>query len=143
MQELLNSEQRDGQILIDEKEVELADLRRRLAQLLADYEELTKMKTTLEEEIRTYRRLLEGEGDKDGLKQVVEGIEERARQQTYNAPIGSSSSYTFSIQASSGGGRYAGANAVSSLASSGGSRIAGSAASASSSSIISSTKLRY
>jgi len=143
VQELLNSEQRDGQILIDEKEVELADLRRRLAQLLADYEELTKMKTTLEEEIRTYRRLLEGEGDKDGLKQVVEGIEERARQQTYTAPIGSSSSYSYSIQASSGSGRYTGANAVSSFASSGGSRIAGSAASASSSSIMSSTKLRY
>jgi len=139
VQELLNSEQRDGKILIDEKEAELADLRRRLAQLLADYDELTKMKTTLEEEIRTYRRLLEGEGDRDGLKQVVEGIEERARQQTYTAPI--ASSYSYSIQSSSGGGIYA--SAGSRIAASSGSKIAGSAASASSSSIMSVTKLRY
>ena len=139
IQELLTSEQRDGQVMIEEKETEITELRRKLAQLLADYDELIRMKTTLEEEIRTYRRLLEGEGEKDGLKQVVEGIEERARQQMYTAPVGSSTSYSYSIQSSSGNGKYAGANAISS---SSGYRIAGNAAS-SSSGIVSLTKLKY
>ena len=140
IEELLLSEQRDGQVLIEEKEAEIAELRRRQQQLLADYEELTKMKTTLEEEIRTYRRLLEGDEDKDGLKQVVEGIEERARQQMYTAPIGGGgTSYSFSIQSSSGGGRYlsSGGSYAGNLISSSGSRIAGSSSS------MSATKLKY
>ena len=59
---------------------------------------------------------VEGEGEKEGLKQVVEGIEERARQQMFNAPtgqgFGGTTSYSFSIQSSSGCGRYSAGNTV-------------------------------
>ena len=148
IEELLLTEQKDGKVLIDEKDMEIAELRRRQSELLSDYEELTKMKTTLEEEIHTYRRLLEGDSDKEGLKQVVEGIEERARQQMFNAPAGGhggSMQYSFSIQSTSGGGRYSSANAVSSLMSSGSSesRYRAGAGSNSSMSGINSTKLKY
>lgn len=132
IEELLLTEQKDGQILIDEKEAEIIDLRKRQSQLLADYDDLTKMKTSLEEEIQTYRRLLEGEGEKEGLKQVVEGIEERARQNMFNAAgagYSGGTSYSFSIQSSSGGGRYAAGNTIASLntsrSSTGGSSLAG------------------
>jgi intermediate filament protein if len=137
IEELLMAEQKDGAALISEKDAEIKDLERRHKELVADYDELTRMKTTLEEEIQTYRRLLEGDNDKEGLKQVVEGIEERARAQMFNAPGGGgSTSYSFSIQSSAGGNRYATGNTVASLISSSSSSRAGASTS-------SGSKLKY
>lgn len=110
IEELLATEERDGKAMIGEKDQEIDVLRSKQSSLLADYEELTRMKTTLEEEIQTYRRLLEGDENKEGLKQVVEGIEERARQQMLNSSstgLGlANTSYSFSITSTSGGNRY-------------------------------------
>jgi chromosome segregation ATPase len=107
IQELLSTEQKDGMAMIGEKDQEIKELRDRQNELLRDYDELTKMKTSLENEIDTYRRLLEGDDKKEGLKQVVEGIEERARQNLMNpqAALPGSTSYSFSIQTQSGGNR--------------------------------------
>lgn len=117
IEELLSAEQKEGQTMISDKEHEIAALRDQQLRLMNDYDELTRMKTNLEEEIQTYRRLLEGDGDREGLKQVVEGIEERARQQMLNsssAGLGNSTSYSFSIQSSAGGNRYGGASVANS-----------------------------
>lgn len=46
---------------IDQRERELAEMRGRLHELMADYDELMSSKTSLEFEINTYRRLLESE----------------------------------------------------------------------------------
>lgn len=107
IEELLLTEQKDGHAMISEKDQEIANLRLRQNQLLSDYEELTKMKTSLEAEIDTYRRLLEGDEKREGLKQVVEGIEERARQQLLNpqAALPGTTSYSFSIEKQAGGNR--------------------------------------
>ena len=79
LEEGLVMEEREAANLIKAKDAEIAELRRRQAELLADLDELTKVKTSLEEEILTYRRLLEGEGNTDGLRQLVESIEQRAK----------------------------------------------------------------
>lgn len=46
---------------IDQRERELCDVRAKLHELMADYDELMSSKTSLEFEINTYRRLLESE----------------------------------------------------------------------------------
>lgn len=46
---------------LDQREREIAEIRTRLHELMADYDELMNSKTSLEFEINTYRRLLESE----------------------------------------------------------------------------------
>lgn len=77
IEESLNNEQNKGQSIISEKEKEITRLRNHHTYLLSEYDELMKAKTNLNDEISTYRNLLEG--DRDSLKQVIQGIEEKAR----------------------------------------------------------------
>lgn len=98
IEDLFNEGERETNILISEKDSEIQELRVRQADLMNDYDELTRMKGTLEDEIFTYRRLLEGEnGERDGLKQVVEGIESRVRNQEYRPSRLTETSYQYSL----------------------------------------------
>ena len=77
LDELLQQEDKDNNAQIRDKEDEIKKLRDRQNELMRDFEELAKTKTSLENEIDQYRRLLEGD---EGLGSIVENIEGRARQ---------------------------------------------------------------
>lgn len=64
---------------IQKRNNEVEELRRKLEQLQREYEEVTNMKTSLEKEINTYRELLEGTNNREGLKQIVDHVVEDAR----------------------------------------------------------------
>lgn len=74
LEEAFRSEQDEGLNKRRLKQQEIDATRSRQAQLMRDYEVLARAKTTLQDEIRTYRRLLEGDSHVNGLKQVVEDI---------------------------------------------------------------------
>ena len=61
------------------------------------------MKTSLEKEINTYRELLEGTNNREGLKQIVDHVVEEARRM--EAERASGSGVAGSISYSGGGGR--------------------------------------
>lgn len=107
IEDLMEAEKKDGLMIVSDKEAEFNQLTYRLNRLTEDYDELIKMKISLEEEIATYRSLLEGDSKKDGLKQVVENIEERARQSVMNV--------TFSSGALSNSSSFSGDSMMSNL----------------------------
>ncbi|CAF0769957.1 unnamed protein product [Adineta steineri] len=75
----IDQERDDGSRLIQKRASEIDELRRKLEQLKKEYEEVTNMKTSLEKEINTYRELLEGTNNREGLKQIVDHVVEEAR----------------------------------------------------------------
>ncbi|CAF3402393.1 unnamed protein product [Rotaria socialis] len=75
----IKQEKADGDRLITRRSVEIEELRTRLEKLRREYQEISTLKTSLEKEIFTYRELLEGTNNRDGLKQIVGHIMEEAR----------------------------------------------------------------
>ncbi len=91
-----------GGRLIQKRAAEIEELRRKLEQLQKEYQEVTNMKTSLEKEINTYRELLEGTNNREGLKQIVDHVVEEARRmEVERATSGSGISGSISY---SGGG---------------------------------------
>lgn len=79
LEELVQIERREGIQATNERDREIQDLRARLEELGRDYDELVTTKSSLDAEIAIYRKLLEGEENRQGLKQIVAGVEEQAR----------------------------------------------------------------
>ena len=107
----IKREAAEGMEAITAKDAEINILKDSFAKVMADYDELMLSKSDLESEIRTYRKLLEGEEDRlafifriqiwldcynpvqstrDGLKQIVESIEKRAKKMSVNNSSSSS-----------------------------------------------------
>jgi len=64
------------------------------------------MKTSLEKEINTYRELLEGTNNREGLKQIVDHVVEEARRmEVERATGGSGVAGSISYSGGGGGGR--------------------------------------
>lgn len=91
-----------GSRLIQKRASEIDELRRKLEQLKKEYEEVTNMKTSLEKEINTYRELLEGTNNRDGLKQIVDHVVEEARRMEAERATGGGIAGSIAY---SGGGR--------------------------------------
>ncbi|CAF0710182.1 unnamed protein product [Brachionus calyciflorus] len=79
LEEEIIREQIEGQNLILEKENEHKLLNENLIRVKNEYDDLVNSKCDLEYEIETYRKLLEGEENRNGLKQLVENIELKNR----------------------------------------------------------------
>lgn len=90
--------------MIQKRAAEIEELRRKLEQLQKEYEEVTNMKTSLEKEINTYRELLEGTNNREGLKQIVDHVVEEARRMEAERATGAAG-VAGSIAYSGGGGR--------------------------------------
>jgi len=97
LEEEIKRESREGGENIAYKDEELNKLKQTLTTITAEYEELMLSKTDLESEIRTYRKLLEGGEENDGLKQIVEGIERRANDMSVNKPIQKSMNRSYTV----------------------------------------------
>lgn len=71
LEEDLDATRRNNGFTLDAKDRDIAELRSKLQELMADYDELMSNKTTLEFEINTYRRLLESEETRSSRVQPV------------------------------------------------------------------------
>jgi hypothetical protein len=64
MENEIKREESESHQLITNKDSEIEELKGNLNRILADYDDLLSSKTDLEMEIRTYRKLLEGEDER-------------------------------------------------------------------------------
>jgi metal-responsive CopG/Arc/MetJ family transcriptional regulator len=61
LEEEIKREESESGVLIENKDAEIKYLKDDLTKIMSEYEDLMASKTDLEVEIRTYRKLLEGE----------------------------------------------------------------------------------
>ncbi|CAF3276764.1 unnamed protein product, partial [Rotaria sp. Silwood2] len=84
----ITQEREDGSRSLQRRSADIEELRRKLEILQRQYEEVTNMKTSLEKEISTYRELLEGTNNREGLKQIVDHVLEEARRYEHERSAG-------------------------------------------------------
>ncbi|CAF0755575.1 unnamed protein product [Rotaria sordida] len=112
LEELVQIERREGIQAASERDREIQELRARLEELGRDYDELVTTKSSLDAEIAIYRKLLEGEENRQGLKQIVANVEEQARKDFATAG-GATGGFSSSSAGGGGGGGGGGAGVTS------------------------------
>ncbi|CAF3360955.1 unnamed protein product, partial [Rotaria sp. Silwood2] len=103
----ITQEREDGSRSLQRRSADIEELRRKLEILQRQYEEVTNMKTSLEKEISTYRELLEGTNNREGLKQIVDHVLEEARRYEHERSAGAidvAGSLSYSGGGGGGGG---------------------------------------
>ncbi|KAI0978311.1 hypothetical protein GJ496_002243 [Pomphorhynchus laevis] len=81
LESVVYSERDSNQHAIKDRDGVIAELQMKLSEVLAEYEDLLSNNTNLNTEITVYRKLLEGSENKEGLKQIADDIETRARKE--------------------------------------------------------------
>lgn len=115
LQNALKSEQENDDRLITHKEQSIKELQMELKQLQEEYDTVLNMKTSLQDEIDQYKLLLEGSSNREGLKHVVEHVEEEARRLEADRLAGSMAAGDgYGGYYSRGSGRTRGSSGVSS-----------------------------
>lgn len=75
----LKMEQDDDDRALIQKDQHIKELQIELEQLQAEYDRVINTKISLQDEINEYKNLLEGSSNQEGLRQIVEHVEEEAR----------------------------------------------------------------
>ena len=70
----LDDDQRSNEAALNDRDGQIRKMRDECQALMVELQMLLDTKQTLDAEIAIYRRMLEGEGDGPGLKQLVEQV---------------------------------------------------------------------
>ncbi|CAF2940207.1 unnamed protein product [Rotaria sp. Silwood2] len=97
LEELVKNERSESIRASDERGQKIKELRTRLEDLARNYDELISTKISLDSEIAIYRKLLEGEEKREGLKQIVDNVEQQTRA-NFSASSDVSTTYSQSYQ---------------------------------------------
>ncbi|CAF1092270.1 unnamed protein product [Rotaria sordida] len=93
LEDLIKIERNENIRASNERNQKLKELKDRLVDLARNYDELISMKISLDSEISIYRKLLEGEENREGLKRIAENVEHQIQA---NFPATSGESITYS-----------------------------------------------
>ncbi|CAF1033778.1 unnamed protein product [Rotaria sordida] len=97
LEDLIKIERNENIRASNERNQKLKELKDRLVDLARNYDELISMKISLDSEISIYRKLLEGEEKREGLKRIAENVEHQI-QANFPATSGESITYSQSYQ---------------------------------------------